>query len=232
PWKQKLFRKYLENWALKGLSQADEIWVARPSLAEKCRSYFPEKKIKPVMPFFNLDDYPIIPSSHWKHDVLLISTEGITSSFALKLYEKLKTNNVKFLFVGLDNHLEMAKKTINNESYFYGQKCAGDLAPLMASCLGAIDFSNSLLPGLGVRALAAGRPVALLKNGDYEKQLDQNELFWLADQSVDSVLSFLKELETKTIDANKLRRCVLKFNPASFKTKVKNSLASLESVFN
>jgi hypothetical protein len=231
-WKQKLFKKYLESWALKGLNQADEIWVARPSLEDKCRALLPNKKIKQVMPFFNLDDYPIIPSSHWKHDVLLISTEGISSSFALIIYDALKSQRIKFLFVGLDNHLEQAKKTINDDKYFFGQRCAGDLAPLMASCLGAVDFSHSLLPGLAVRSLAAGRPVALIKNGDYEKQLDQKQVFWLKDKSADSLLSFMDELKSKNVEPKELRRSVLKFNPASFKTKVKNNLASLESVFN
>ncbi len=231
-WMQKLFKGYLEGWALKGLSQADEIWVARESLEEKCKKRLPHKKIKLVRPFFNLDDYPLIPSSHWTHDLLLISTEGITSEMAIDFHKKLTAIKIKFLFVGHDAHLEKAKEAIANERYFYGQKCSGDLAPLLASSLGAVDFSHSILPSLAVRTLAAGRPAAVLINEDHQHQMEKDCVFWLKEKSAEQIIHFVQGIQNKEIESDKLRRSVLKYNPAIFKTKVKKNLSELETLFN
>lgn len=225
--KQKIFKSYINGFAKKGLDQADEIWVSRDSLFEKCKNLYPTKNVRKINPFFNVDDYPLIPSSHWTYDVVVISTEGINSENALDLFKTLNTNGYKVLFVGQDAHLEEAKKVINDEKVFYGQRCSGDLAPLMASCLVSIDLSQSYFPNLAVRTLSAGRPTMVLQGSDYKGLLKDEGVYWLQSKDPHTVLGVLESLKSNTWEPKNLRRNILKFHPSAFKTKVKNHIQDL-----
>lgn len=159
---QKMFRSYVNNWALKRLKQVDELWVSSESLKEKLEPYY-DKEILVVPPFIKVQDFPVIPKKAYPHNYYTINAEAVSEQTAQLLIDIFQSRKMEFRFVGEDDHLEKVKR--QNDAYlFLGVKCNGDLSPILAASRGLIDLSQSKFPSLSVCALSSGRPVIVNNN--------------------------------------------------------------------
>lgn len=227
----RMFNGYLAKWSTKNLEDSDLILASSPSISKKLTALYPHKKIKVLTPFFQVDDYPLIPSSYWKHDFILVSTEGINNSVAKKVYDLLMKMNIRFQFLGNDRRLSEFKNSLTKEERgrrFLGYKCAGDAAPLLASCLTVVDLSENKFPFLALEGLSTGRPCIVRDTTDnrfYLKGKGVNFLSPYWERELTNCVRLVFETKSE-IDSKKLRSMVVGFHPMKFKGEIHRSVAS------
>lgn len=226
----KFFKGYLDKWSTKNLEESDLILASSPSISKKLTTLYPQKNIKVLTPFFQVDDYPLIPSSYWKHDFLLVCAEGIDNNIAKKTYDLLKKMNVRFQFLGHDKGLEGFKKTLSKEQrdkLFLGYRCAGEAAPLLASCMGVIDLSLGKFPFLALEGLSTGRPCIVRDGDDNRFYLKGPGVNFLSPYWERELMNCVKLLSDKKLEINskELRAKVIGFHPAKFKGEILRSVS-------
>ncbi len=217
-WREKIFKTYLESWAAKNLLKADELWVTHDS----AESFWQEKhkNVKIMSPFFKASDFPLFPETIRKsfpNDFLCIDAETVTKDQALKLIESLKSANLKFKFVGQDGHLAELKSE-ESDPMFYGNRCAGELAPLLASSRGLLTFQIVGFPTRAAEALSTGTPVWMPKES--EGHLFLNGIGVLGKEERLSDLSGLFE-KMDSFDPKKIHGQTTKFHDLKFRSEVK-----------
>lgn len=156
---ERFFTSYVSSWQRKTLKQAQsmgEVWVSRSDLKEELREFGVESKV--VEPFFNVTDFPLIPSAVFKYDYVIVNAVGLGPVLASELRAYFEQKNLKYKFVGEDAHLNELKRG-QADSSFFGERCAGELAPLLAGAMLVIDFSDEPFPEFALKALAVGRPI-------------------------------------------------------------------------
>lgn len=156
---ERFFSSYVSSWqrtVLKKAAGMGEIWVSRSDLKEELREFGVESTV--VEPFFNVTDYPLIPSPLYKYDYVIINAVGMSERLATELREYLENKQLKYKFVGEDSHLQALKRA-EADSSFFGDRCSGELAPLLAGAMLVIDFSDEPFPEFALKALAVGRPI-------------------------------------------------------------------------
>lgn len=156
---ERFFNSYVTNWQRNSLRKAasmGEVWVSRSDLKEELREFGIETTV--VEPFFNVTDYPLIPSPLYKYDYVIINADGLTEALAREMREYLEHKNLKYKFVGSDTHLQSLRRG-EADSSFFGDRCSGELAPLLAGAMLVVDFSSEPFPEFTLKCLAVGRPV-------------------------------------------------------------------------
>lgn len=225
--REKLFSGYLNSWSNKSFLDSDEIWVG----SEKLRSSEKFKdKAKLLLPFFNINDFPIFPEAQaalFPRDFVVIQAESLSLESAQSFISLLDKIEMKYRFVGVDHHLKTLKESVDSK-FFLGKKCSGELAPLFSAALCAIDFSTDSWNEFTYQAMATGRPVIV-----NEKSLDEGHI------SVgNGVYSFRKENEIpdiiqkviqehQNLEPKKIRGQVSQFHEIKFKSEVKRRLERL-----
>lgn len=230
---QKLFSSHLHKWSLKSLSNINYLWVSTPSLLKKCEQFFPNKTIELVSPFINTDDFPLIPSSYWKHDILLINAEGIGVKLMKDIISMVSLMEVKFHIIGEDSHLAEIKNAMEEhtrEKIFLGERCNGELAPLMASSMGLLDLRENGFPRSALCTLSTGRPVIALNNADNNHFLMDNGILYLESKSIGNIKQAVEKLKEnpKAFDSKVLRATSLRFHPLKLKSKLTRLLGFLK----
>ncbi|GAB4011761.1 MAG: hypothetical protein Fur0010_06710 [Bdellovibrio sp.] len=182
PWRQevsflrdRLFRARLKKWSLDQLSQVEELWVTNSTAADFYSKYV--KHVEVLPPFFKNYEYPLFPSSQrekFPHDFVTIEATDLPLNRARELIEMLQHQNIKFKFVGFDDHLSTLKNGSDDER-FYGPRCAGEMAPMLAASTALIDVSDAPFPENALATLSTGRPVLTL--GKNHSKLNYSEGF-------------------------------------------------------
>ncbi|RLA65545.1 MAG: hypothetical protein DRQ88_01950 [Epsilonproteobacteria bacterium] len=207
----KIFKGYLKKWSLNKIKQSDLLLTSSKFLNQSLGL-----NGKVVYPFFKLEDFPLIPSTHWKHDFFVINGEGLTLKAANELISYLKKDNQKYCFIGdLPKGLEIPMD-LN-----MGNKCNGELAPLLASSKGLIHFAQSSFPQNPLKNLSVGRPL-LIKDSPLNREFFENRpgvTFF----SNDDLFSKMESFNT-SITPEKIRATAMKYQSLGFKGQFKRQV--------
>jgi len=207
----KIFKSYLRKWSLENIKQSDLLLTSSNTLNKSLGL-----NGKVIYPFFKLEDFPLIPSAHWKNDFFVINGEGITEGEANLVINFLKSKNQKYCFIGnLPKGLEIAKD-LN-----MGNKCNGELAPLMASSKGLIHFGENSFPHNPLKNLAVGRPL-LVKDSPLNREFFENRP-GVSFFGPENLFSKIEAFDT-SIPAEKIRATAMKYHPLGFKGQFKRQV--------
>lgn len=211
--KEKIFSLFIKAHQIKSQRQADEIWTSDKSLVS---SSF-HGSVKEVLPPVKLSDYKIIPKMPGQ-DYFLINAESVSLSMAKELISHYKEKNMLFKFIGIDIHLSALKE--GNETFFFGDKCSGELAPLLSSAKYLIDFEQNKLPIQSLKMMCCGGQVLNPGNRFIEFGLGFHEL---DNYLCDDFIKLPKE------EAKKIRGRAIVYDEVRFKHFLKNELARIEN---
>lgn len=217
---QKLFYPFMKSWIKKTLDSADLVLSSREELLKTVGALKAKTEIMP--PPFRVSDYALFPKTMFKHDFYLIESQGLNMQEAQEIISWMREWNYPFQFVGPDAHLAELKKDCP-ESVFFGNRCSGEHAPVMAASKAFISFNTEDFPAMALGTLATGRPVILaapLKKWltgigvSFINKLEKNEF----KKAIDNVM---REDE---IDGQKLRAHVMEYHDIKFKAQMKRTL--------
>jgi len=200
--KEKFFSLLVKSFQRKGLKQADELWTSRLDLIPS--SYHDKAKL--VRPPVNLGDYKILPDALFQRDYILVNAEPLNNDQASLAITSLEKAQIKFKFIGKDDHLEELKKS--HEQHFFGNRCGGEMAPLISGCLYLVDLEENDVPVWSLKAMASARPVLSAGNGFVEF----GEGFYPIKGDIFSELQSIEEF-----DKNKVRTKAVAFEELRFK---------------
>lgn len=217
---QKLFSPFVNSWIKKTLSEADLLLYSREDLLKTLSGIKVQSEIMP--PPFRVSDYALFPKDMFKHNFFLFEARGITLHEARLLTDWMKEWGYAFQFIGPDDHLLELKKDFP-ENTFFGNRCSGEHAPVLAASRALVSFNQEDFPHMPLGTLATGRPVILIKT--LEK--------WLSGLGISFVEGFNKEQLKKAFDelitdeeleAQKLRAHVMEYHDIKFKAQMKRTL--------
>lgn len=216
---QKVFSPFIFSWVKKTLSEADLVLTSREDLLKELTGL---KKSEVMPPPFRVSDYALFPKEMFKHHFFLIEAKGLSPKMASELIGWMKEWNYSFQFIGADEHLSELKANVP-ENTFFGNRCSGEHAPVLASSKALMTFNTEDFPGLALGTLATGRPVILAKPllkwlsgigvGVVEK-FDKSEI----KKALESVIS------DETLETQKLRAHVMEYHDIKFKAQMKRTL--------
>ena len=225
-WRERLFSSYIKSWLKKSLSQVNELWVGSERLKTELAKIY-QGEIQVVPPFIKLSEFPLIPSSLFKHDFYLINAAALDLKTAREILKLLDSRSTRFRFIGKDEHLDKLKEDLPTESFF-GERCAGELAPLMSSARGLIDLTLHGFPKSAIQCQATGRPVIGRKAGSAADFHNSPYLQLITD--VDELGAALDRLESSLeegIDPKKIRAYAMDYHDLKFKGFLKRRMESL-----
>ncbi|TDJ06177.1 MAG: hypothetical protein E2O68_05440 [Deltaproteobacteria bacterium] len=206
---QKIFKGHLKKWSLEHIKQSDFLLTSSKYLNKSLGL-----NGKVLYPFFKLEDFPLIPSSHWKHDFFVINSEGMTLKEANLLISYFKDQ--KYCFIGnIPKGLDISVE-VN-----MGNKCNGELAPLMASSKGLIHFGENSFPQIALKNLAVGRPL-LVKDSALNREFFEGRpgvTFFTLDNLLDKIENF-----DTSAPPEKIRATAMKYHPVGFKGQFKRQV--------
>ncbi|POB14728.1 hypothetical protein [Halobacteriovorax sp. DA5] len=151
--KEFFFKAFTRTKQRKYLKRANTLWSNEEAILEE----FPNAT--QVTPAIALKDYKILPEGMFNRDYFLINCEPLTSSEVYKIIDIY--GDKKFKFIGKHDHLGMYAQ--KHPELFFGDRCSGELAPLLAGTKYLIDTTDKF-PHFSLKALSCGRPV--LTNGN------------------------------------------------------------------
>jgi hypothetical protein len=217
---QKLFAPYVRSWIKKSLENADMVLSSRENLLDVLKDLKTPAEVVP--PPFRVSDYALFPKTMFKHHFFLFEAKGISLTNATKLVEWMKEWNYAFQFIGPDAHLTPLKKDFP-ENTFFGDRCSGEHAPVLAASKALVTFNQEDFPALSLATLATGRPVVLMSplkkwvSGigiGFIENFDKDEL----KKALDSVIG------DDVLEAQKLRAHVMEYHDIKFKAQMKRTL--------
>ncbi len=218
--REKVFRGFLENWAEKSLLACDELWVP----TEQSAAYWSEKHghVKVLPPFFKATDFPLFPEATRKafpNDFFAVEANSLTLKKADQVIARLIDQKIKFKLVGRDAHLEPLKEKYGDQAEFWGWRCAGELAPILAASRGYICFQEAGFPIQAIEALSTGTPVWLAEDSHSLSYLDADK------EGIFTGSDFLKESselfdKMNGLDIKKIHGLVQKFHDLKFRAWV------------
>lgn len=216
---QKIFSPFVNSWVKKTLTGADLVLSSRQELLDTIVGL---KNTEVMPPPFKVSDYALFPKDMFKHHFFLIEAKGINQQEASDLISWMKEWNYSFQFIGADDHLAALKGNFP-ESTFFGNRCSGEHAPVMASSKALVSFNTEDFPGLALGTLATGRPVVLAKplskwlsgvGVGFISHFDKAEI----KKALDSVIS------DSELESQKLRAHVMEYHDIKFKAQMKRTL--------
>ena len=217
---QKVFSPFVKAWIKKTLSSADLILFSREELLSVVSGLKVETQVVP--PPFRVSDYALFPKGMFRNHFFLFEAKGISLNDAQKLVAWMKEWNYTFQFVGPDTHLADLKKDFP-ENTFFGDRCSGEHAPVLAASKAFVSFNQEDFPSLAMGTLATGRPVVLVSplkkwlSGlgiSFVEKFDKAEI----KKALDNILS------EEGIESQKLRAHVMNYHDIKFKAEMKRTL--------
>ncbi len=218
---QKIFSSYVQSWAMKLLKKADLVIVSRDDLKAHLAKIVPMAEVAP--PPFRISDYSLFPKEMFKHHFFAIEAKGLKLQEAKLLVEWMKEWNFLFQFIGPDEHLSEIKTNELPANLFFGNKCSGEHAPVLASSMALISFNHEEFPNLVLATMATGRPVIV--GNELKKWISGTGTFFasLTKESlkvmIDEVLKFSEHCE-----GQKIRAHVMEYHDIKFKAHLKRVL--------
>lgn len=217
---QKLTYPFLINYFVKSLNQVDALFVSREDLKNDLIKY--KEDIEVIAPPFKISDYSLFPKDMFRHHFYLIESTGLTSAQVEQLIEAFQKSQREFQFIGNDFQLkELKEKYADRPNLFFGNRCSGEHAPVLAASKMFISFNEIDFPKWALGTLAVGRPVLI----------PESQKVWINGNGVYSQNSFNPEHLMKTLDEfeqveasfepNKLRALVNEYHEVKFKAFIK-----------
>jgi hypothetical protein len=216
---QKIFFSALNRFAHKSLESVDFLWVAN----DRMKKDFPMAEV--VEPPFKMSDYALFPKDMFPHNFYLIDTTELTFDFAQKIVNQFESEKIPFQFIGKDSHLKNLVFTTTN-NHFFGERCSGEHAPVLAACKAYISFNRSLFPKMALATLSTGRPVIL--HLDQRQWVSGIGTYFINDLSLEELSIALSDLDrtAESLVGANLRAQVDRFNESKFKMKLKAFIES------
>lgn len=217
---QKLFSPFVKSWVKKSLESADMVLSSRENLLSYLEGLKTPAEVVP--PPFRVSDYALFPKTMFKHNFFLVEAKGIDLVNATELIRWMKEWNYSFQFIGPDAHLSDLKKDFP-ENTFFGDRCSGEHAPVLAASKALLSFNEEDFPALSLATLAVGRPVILMSSLKkwvegvgitFINQMNKNELKSALDNIVDD----------SVLEPQKLRAHVMEYHDIKFKAQMKRTL--------
>jgi hypothetical protein len=217
---QKISYPWLINYFTSSFKQADYVWVSRPDLKKDLAKYVGDCEV--VAPPFKISDYTLFPKDMFKHHFYLIESNGLKLSEARLIIKLMNELQREFQFIGTDDHLKELKDEYSNKpNLFFGNRCSGEHAPILAASKMFISFNEIDFPKFAMATLAVGRPVLIL---DSQKVwIDGNGIFSMNQFNVDQLRSTLMEFEKieDSFEGAKLRGLIHDYHEIKFKSHLK-----------
>ena len=217
---QKVFSPFINSWIKKTLDQADMVLSSREDLLKTLEGLKTQTEVVP--PPFRVSDYALFPKTMFKHHFFLIEAKGVNEERAKLLAEWMKEWGFSFQFIGPDAQLTNIKKDYA-ENVFFGDKCSGEHAPVMAASKALISFNENDFPALAMGTLAVGRPVILISTLKkwlsgvgigFVDSFDKNEL----KKAIDNIIT------DEVLEPQKVRAHVMEYHDIKFKAQMKRTL--------
>jgi len=224
---QKLAHPWFLNYAITSFKNADTLYVARENLKQDLIEVLKREDVSVMYPPFKLSDYSLFPKAMFPHHFLLIDVEDLNRDEASLVMDFLQSHHLKFQFIGPDSHLEALKqlemeKSEPRKDLFFGERCSGEHAPVLAASKIYINFKGRAFPKLAFATLAVGRPVMIESchaswfKGDGVFYFDQNKsMLDKCHQLIDLMQS--TSLDEDSFDGQKLRSQVQFYHETKFK---------------
>lgn len=217
---QRLFYPFIKSWIKKSLDSCDLVLTSRDELLSAVGGLKAKTEIMP--PPFRVSDYALFPKTMFKHDFYLIESRGLNQLEAEQMISWMREWNYPFQFVGPDAHLAEVKKTCP-ENAFFGDRCSGEHAPVMAASKAFVSFNTEDFPSLALGALATGRPVIL--SAPLKKWLSGTGVTFINQLEKEAFKKALDNILTEDeIDGQKLRAHVMEYHDIKFKAQMKRTL--------
>jgi hypothetical protein len=219
---QKLFHSFIISWVKKTLKNTDMVMVSRADILEDIKSFLPNAEVVP--PPFRVSDYSLFPKTMFKHYYFAIEATGLSLEEACELASWMNEWELQFQFIGNDKHLN-SMKTDFETSKFFGNRCSGEHAPVLAGSKALISFNNQEFPNLVLATMATGRPVIL--GNDLKKWIHGTGTYFASFHKgsiramIDEVIANEDELE-----GQKIRAHVMEYHDVKFKAHIKRVLDS------
>ena len=227
--REKIFRSFLENWAEKGILASDELWVP----TQKSADFWSQKHnhVSVLPPFFKATDFPLFPEATRKvfpNDFFSVEAPSLTVEKADKVISSLLEKKIKFKMIGRDAHLEELKEKYGNSAEFWGFRCSGELAPVLAASRGYICFQEGGFPINAIEALSVGTPVWINESSQSLDYLDKSKEGLFTGNDFVSECSDIFE-KMKGCDIQKVHGSVQKFHDLKFRAWVNRKVEKLRS---
>lgn len=219
---QKIFYNFVISWVKKTLKNSDLVMVSRQDIKLALQSIVPEAVV--VAPPFRVSDYSLFPKSMFKHHYFAIETTGLSLEAATELMEWFKEWDIPYQFVGPDEHLSVLKDQ-SEKNAFFGNRCSGEHAPVLAGSAALISFNDEEFPNLVLATMACGRPVIV---GNELKKWVHGTGTYFASFHKGSVRAMIDEVlaNEEQLDGQKIRAHVMEYHDIKFKSHIKRVLES------
>jgi len=216
---QKFFYAYLKRFAVNSFNQVDYLWVAN----EKMQAEFPKGKI--VAPPFKMHDYALFPTEMFPHNFYAIDTSDLDLELAQEIVKKFENENIPFQFVGKYSHLSNLVFK-DQKNYFFGDRCSGEHAPVLAASKAFISFSANQFPRMALGALSTGRPVIIPEN--QAQWVKGAGVYFMKSNKLHGLTKAIEELEKNInhLKPDAIREQVNIYQENNFKVQLKEFLNS------
>lgn len=219
---QKLFYSYVINWVKKTLKKSDVVMVSRIDIKEDIQSFIPNAEVLP--PPFRVSDYALFPKTMFTHHYFAVEARGLCLEEARELATWMKEWELPFQFIGSDEHLNSMKADFEANKFF-GNRCSGEHAPVLAASRALISFNNQEFPHLALATMATGRPVIL---GNELKKWVHGTGSFFASFHKGSLKAMIDEVYANEgqLEGQKIRAHVMEYHDIKFKAHIKRVLDS------
>lgn len=221
---QKLFYSYVVSWAMKSLKKADMLFVSREDIKLHLQSLAINSEV--IAPPFRVSDYSLFPKNMFKHHFFAIEATGLSLEEARKLSSWMKEWKLEFQFIGNDDHLLELKGEMEANKFF-GNRCSGEHAPVLAAGKALISFNDHEFPNLVLATMATGRPVII---GNALKKWVSGTGTFFASFTKESLKVMIDEViaNDEVLEGQKIRAHVMEYHDIKFKAHIKRILESLK----
>lgn len=222
---RRLFRPFITKKFINKLKLANKLLVSHQKLHDDLLKQGVESEV--LLPPFRLSDYALFPKNMFKHDFYALDTRGLDFSKVKKLVEMFEAQNDRFTFVGPTDHFgsefDEWKKS-RPENNFFGERCSGEHAPVLASARAFISFDQTRFSKMTFAALAVGRPVVILKQ--HLDLISAEGVYSVENFNLETLKSELHKVsvEHESLDSQKIRANIMKFHDIKFKAQLKRIL--------
>lgn len=223
---QKLFYSFVITWVKKTLKKSDMVLVSRADLLNDVRPFLPNAEVVP--PPFRVSDYSLFPKSMFKHHFFAVETTGLNVEEAGQLITWMNEWEIPFQFIGNDEHLASLKAGAEGNKFF-GNRCSGEHAPVLAASKALISFNNQEFPNLVLATMATGRPVIV--GNDLKKWVSGTGTYFVS-FTKNSLRAMIDEVNNneELLDGQKIRAHVMEYHDIKFKAHMKRVIEKFTNI--
>lgn len=217
----KLFGAYVDSYWLKSLKRSDKVLVSTLEYKNRLADLGVQATV--LVPPFKTQDFPVIKAPIFTYDHVAVYAVGLVPGLASELRQYFQNRGIKFKFFGPDQHLSTIKNG-PEDSHFFGDRCSGELAPLLSGSRCVIDWSGASFPIGALQGLSSGRPV--ISDSITMKFFSENTGLVKCDPSIKSLDECLGKLNNEHFDSQLLHAHAAAYDERRFKKKIKSLIES------